>query len=189
MTKEDLKEKIEEQLAKWKGTIEGLKGSFEHAEVDVKAKLHDQLESLHNQRGKAEKLLEDVSATSQDAWEQIKSGADQGWSDLTRTAKNTMDKVRDAMAKPKRDDEIRQIAYHLWRDEGCPDGRQLEHWTKAESIWHARQNGITEPVKDAPAKAKRPRKKPATPANSKSRTTKSKASVNKERPARGEKSP
>jgi len=55
--------------------------------VDVKAKLHDQLESLHNQRGKAEKLFEDVSATSQDVWEQIKSGADPGWSDLTRAAK------------------------------------------------------------------------------------------------------
>jgi len=100
-----------------------------------------------------------------------------------------MDKVRDAMAQPKRDDEIRQIAYHLWRDEGCPDGRQLEHWTKAESIWHARQNGITEPVKEAPANAKRPRKKPAAPANSKSRTTKSKASASRERPDRGEKSP
>ncbi len=189
VTREDLKEKIEEQLAKWKSTIDGLKVSFEHAEVDVKAKLHDQLESLHDKRVKAEKLLEDVSATSQDAWEQIKSGADHGWSDLTRAAKSTMDKVRDAMAKPKRDDEIRQIAYHLWRDEGCPDGRQLEHWTKAESIWQARQNGITEPVKQAPAKVKRPRKKPATPATSKSRTTKSKASASKERPARGEKSP
>jgi hypothetical protein len=189
VTKEDLKEKIEEQLAKWKSTIDGLKISFEHAEVDVKAKLHDQLESLHDKRVKAEKLLEEVSATSQDAWEQIKSGADQGWSDLTRAAKSTMDKVRDAMAKPKRDDEIRQIAYHLWLDEGCPDGRQLEHWTKAESIWHALHSGITEPVKEAPAKAKRPRKKPATPATSKSRTTKSQASANKERPAPGKKTP
>lgn len=43
-----------------------------------------------------------------------------------------------------RDDEIRQIAYRLWQEEGCPDGREAEHWLKAEAIWleeHRPENG------------------------------------------------
>jgi len=189
ITREELKDKIEEQLARWKTAIDGLKEKFEQAEADTKAKLHDQIESLHDRRVKAEKMLQEVSAASQDVWEQVKSGAEQGWSDLTRNAKSTMDKVREAMAKPKREEEIRQIAYHLWRDEGCPDGRHEEHWFKAESIWQARQSETTPPVEQVPAKTKRPRKKPAAPAASKSRSTKPKAGASKKRPDLGEKAP
>jgi hypothetical protein len=189
VTREDLKEKIEEQLARWKTAIDGLKEKFDQAEADAKAKLHDQIESLHDRRIKAEKILHDVSAAIQDVWEQVKSGAEQGWTELTRTAKNTMGKVRDAIAHPNRDEEIRQIAYHLWRDEGCPDGRHDEHWFKAESIWIARHTQTKESVAPAPAKAKQPRKKPAAPSASKSRTTKPKAGASRKRPDLGEKTP
>ena len=188
VTKDVLKEKIEEQLSKWRITIDGLKVRIEQAEVDAKAKLHDQLESLHDKRVKAEKLLEDVSTTSHDAWEQVKSGVEQGWTDLARTAKDTMAKVREAIAKPKHDEEIRQIAYHLWRDEGCPDGRHEEHWLKAESIWRVRQEA-TQPDQQPRPETKRTRKTNATPTKTKSRAIKPKAIPSREHPARGAKEP
>ena len=34
-----------------------------------------------------------------------------------------------------RDEEIRQAAYKLWQEEGCPDGYDVQHWLKAETIW------------------------------------------------------
>ena len=34
-----------------------------------------------------------------------------------------------------RDEEIRQVAYKLWQEEGCPDGYDLQHWLKAETVW------------------------------------------------------
>jgi hypothetical protein len=34
-----------------------------------------------------------------------------------------------------REDEIRLIAHSIWEDEGCPDGRDREHWLRAETIW------------------------------------------------------
>jgi hypothetical protein len=34
-----------------------------------------------------------------------------------------------------REDEIRLIAYRIW-EEGCPNGRDCEHWYKAEVIWN-----------------------------------------------------
>ena len=187
-SKEDFKAKIVDQLSKWKANIDGLKTRIEQAEVDAKAKLHDQLEMLHDKRVKAETILEDISATSQDAWEQVKSGVDQGWGELTRTAKKTMAKVRAAIAKPNYDEEIRQIAYKLWQDEGYPDGRHLDHWFKAESIWHARQEA-TQPDQQPRPKAKRISKKTVTPAKTKGRATKPKAMPNREHPARGAKEP
>jgi ABC-type phosphate transport system auxiliary subunit len=134
-SKATYQKRIESQLAKWKTAIDSLKSKVAQAEMDTKAKLNDQLDRLHDKRARAEQLLKELSATSQDAWEEIKSGVEQGWKEITRTAKKTMAKVRESIAHPNREEEIRQIAYHLWLDEGCPHGRHLDHWFKAESIW------------------------------------------------------
>jgi Protein of unknown function (DUF2934) len=182
-SKETFKANVLNQLSQWRATINRLKIKVEHAEVDAKAKLHDQLELLSDKRAKAEKILEDISVTSQDAWEQIKSGVDQGWNELSRTARNTMAKVRKAIATPRRDEEISQVAYKLWQDEGCPDGRNMEHWSKAESIWQARQ--VAAQTDHQPrAIVKRVRKKKAAPAKAKSRMIKRKVNTSKEHPGR-----
>lgn len=34
-----------------------------------------------------------------------------------------------------REDEIRLIAHSIWEEEGRPDGRDYEHWRRAEAIW------------------------------------------------------
>jgi hypothetical protein len=34
-----------------------------------------------------------------------------------------------------REDNIRLIAYHIWEEQGCCDGRDLDHWLVAETIW------------------------------------------------------
>jgi hypothetical protein len=33
------------------------------------------------------------------------------------------------------DEEIRLVAHRIWEEEGRPEGRDLEHWFKAEAIW------------------------------------------------------
>ncbi len=39
----------------------------------------------------------------------------------------------------EREDEIRLIAYSIWEQEGCPHGRDSEHWFRAISIWEEKQ--------------------------------------------------
>ena len=36
-----------------------------------------------------------------------------------------------------RDDRIREIAYFLWLDEGCPHGEDERHWTTAVALLHS----------------------------------------------------
>ena len=38
------------------------------------------------------------------------------------------------------DDEVRQIAYKIWEEEGYPQGRDQDHWFKAEATWQERQD-------------------------------------------------
>ena len=38
-----------------------------------------------------------------------------------------------------REDEIRIIAFYIWEEENRPDGRDVEHWLKAETIWETKQ--------------------------------------------------
>jgi hypothetical protein len=34
-----------------------------------------------------------------------------------------------------KESEIKLIAYSLWELEGCPNGKDCEHWYRAEAIW------------------------------------------------------
>lgn len=54
------------------------------------------------------------------------------------------------------EDEIRVIAYRIWVEEGCPDGRHADHWFMAETIWREqyRQEAIPASIKAKPRKAK-----------------------------------
>jgi len=38
-----------------------------------------------------------------------------------------------------REDEIRLLAYSIWEQEGCCDGRDVEHWLRAEVVWEEKQ--------------------------------------------------
>ena len=38
-----------------------------------------------------------------------------------------------------RDDRVRELAYLLWLEEGCPEGQQERHWQNAETLFDAEQ--------------------------------------------------
>jgi hypothetical protein len=38
-----------------------------------------------------------------------------------------------------KEDEIKLIAYNIWEEEGCVEGRDCEHWYRAELIWQQQQ--------------------------------------------------
>ena len=40
----------------------------------------------------------------------------------------------------ERQEEIQKIAYSIWQNDGCPEGRHLNHWLKAEAMWGEQGN-------------------------------------------------
>ncbi len=33
-----------------------------------------------------------------------------------------------------KEQRIREVAYFIWQEEGCPDGRAEQHWERAQAI-------------------------------------------------------
>jgi hypothetical protein len=52
----------------------------------------------------------------------------------TQAESSTVGQGEQASASTDRNDRIREIAYFLWLDEGCPDGEEERHWTTAEAL-------------------------------------------------------
>jgi hypothetical protein len=47
------------------------------------------------------------------------------------------DRYRWQYVAPNGQQQVEQIAYRIWQQEGCPQGRQEEHWRQAEKEFHA----------------------------------------------------
>ena len=50
---------------------------------------------------------------------------------------------------PDRDDRLREIAYFLWLDDGCPDGEADRHWSAAEALLELRTSRAQAPRRRA----------------------------------------
>jgi hypothetical protein len=37
-------------------------------------------------------------------------------------------------------DEVREMAYKIWEEEGHPQGCDRDHWFRAEAMWQERQD-------------------------------------------------
>ena len=47
-----------------------------------------------------------------------------------------------------REEEIKEIAYYIWEQDGCLPGNDLRHWLHAEMIWEARRNSEQPKMQD-----------------------------------------
>jgi len=64
--------------------------------------------------------------------------------------------------EPNRDETIRQLAYRLWQEAGCPQGNDVQHWLKAETLWLDQHRAPSAAKQAKVAKARKPRKSRAT---------------------------
>jgi hypothetical protein len=56
-----------------------------------------------------------------------------------------------------KEDEIRLIAYNIWEEEGCVNGRDCDHWIRAEAIWEQQnQKTAVQNTKPQPKQAVKP---------------------------------
>ena len=48
-----------------------------------------------------------------------------------------------------REAELRQIAYHIWEEQGYCHGHDMEEWLKAEVVWEEqhKQGSVSEDIK------------------------------------------
>jgi len=76
------REQTEARLAEYEQEIDQLQAKAEKLEGDAKAKGEQQLTALRQKRDAVSKKLKELSSSSGNAWEQIKSGIDAAMEDL-----------------------------------------------------------------------------------------------------------
>jgi F0F1-type ATP synthase membrane subunit b/b' len=76
------REQTEARLAEYEQEIDQLQAKAEKLEGDAKAKAEQQLTALRQKRDAVSEKLKELSSSSGNAWEQIKSGIDAAMEDL-----------------------------------------------------------------------------------------------------------
>ena len=81
------REQTEARLAEYEKEIDQLQAKAEKFEGDAKAKAEQQLTALRQKRDVVSEKLKELSSSSANAWEQIKSGIDAAMEDLGKAYK------------------------------------------------------------------------------------------------------
>jgi hypothetical protein len=81
-TKEEYQVEMEAQIAKLQTKIDELKVQAALAKADAKDKYHEQIEVLNDKYEFARVKLQELKASSGNAWEDIKAGLENAWNEL-----------------------------------------------------------------------------------------------------------
>ena len=84
------REQTETRLDEYKKEIDRLQATAEKLEGDAKAKAQQQLAALRQKRDAVSEKLKDLSSSSGDAWEKLKSGVDAAMDDLGNACKKAV---------------------------------------------------------------------------------------------------
>jgi hypothetical protein len=58
----------------------------------------------------------------------------------------------------EREQEVRELAYGIWQQQGCLHGYDVQHWLSAEAIWLEKHRPKRKPKKSNPVKKGKSRK-------------------------------
>ena len=166
--KENYQEKLEAQLKEWSGKIDQLKTAAGKLAADARVTYHQQIDALRGKQEAAQKKLQELKEAGEGVWEYLKAGIERAWDELKEGVEGALSRFK---GEADREEEIRLTAYKIWEEEGCPHGRDLEHWRKAEAIWeeqHREKPRATRPEKPTPKAKGNRRSSGARPKRSRS---------------------
>ena len=92
--KEAFQEKLETQLREWDKKLDGLKGKAKKAKADLRHDLDAQVEALRAQRAAAQDKLHELGQRSENAWEDLKEGAEKTWDEMQKTIDSIVARFR-----------------------------------------------------------------------------------------------
>ena len=76
------KQKREAQLKEWGAQINLMEAKLENVSADMKVKGVEQIQALRAQQHNASEKMKELGKATDEAWEQVKTTADQIWDDL-----------------------------------------------------------------------------------------------------------
>lgn len=71
--------KMQAELDEWNAEIDKLKARAKKADAQAQIEYHKQVENLQGMQDKAKHRLDELRASSDEAWEDVKKGAEDAW--------------------------------------------------------------------------------------------------------------
>jgi len=80
--KQAYEKKLEARLDEWKAEIDKLKAKAAGAEADAQLQYEKEIDNLQKRQAEARQKLEELRKAGDDAWEDMKAGIENAWSEL-----------------------------------------------------------------------------------------------------------
>lgn len=87
-------EKLSAQIVEWDVQIERLKEKTENARPEVKFEYANTIATLQLKRDEAAAKLQGISVASDDEWEDLKTGTEQVWGEISHALRDAILKTR-----------------------------------------------------------------------------------------------
>ena len=93
--KEAYEKKLQAHLDEWSAEINKLKAKADAAEADAQLEYYKEIEALEAKQKEANKKLDELKKSGDDAWEDLKAGMDNAWDSLSRSVKSAVSRFRE----------------------------------------------------------------------------------------------
>lgn len=87
-------EKLDAQLREWSAEIALLKAKADKAKAEVKIEYYKTLETLQGKQDVARTKLRELRSAGDDAWEDVKTGAENVWAEIKALIQNATSRFK-----------------------------------------------------------------------------------------------
>ncbi len=81
-------QKIQARLNAWDSEIESLKAKAIEANADARIAIEEQIVAVEKQQKEAQQKLDELRQSNEDAWGDLKAGAESAWMSLEKAIEN-----------------------------------------------------------------------------------------------------
>lgn len=92
--KEEYQNKLKQRLNVLQSDLDKLRANTDKAEAKMKLEYYNKIQELETKQDHARKKLEELQGASDDAWEDVKTGAELAWNNLSNAIKKASQHFR-----------------------------------------------------------------------------------------------
>ncbi|ALA60284.1 hypothetical protein [Nitrospira moscoviensis] len=92
--KEAYQDKLEAQLKEWTATLDQVKAKADAAEASARIEYYKQIDGARAQIAAAQAKLNELKASTEDAWASLKGGVEETWANLKTAVDGAVSKFK-----------------------------------------------------------------------------------------------
>ncbi|MFC3285976.1 coiled coil domain-containing protein [Litchfieldella rifensis] len=92
--REAYEQKLQAKLDEWQAEVDKLKARAQGAQADARIEYQEEIDRLESYRDEARQKLAELREASDDAWEDLKDGAERAWDSASEAFKSARSRFK-----------------------------------------------------------------------------------------------